>query len=81
MATLTFCRPFVLSAVDCPAPAGMYRLAIDEDEAPGLSFLTFKRVATMLYVSALSTPGGPHPMFAVNADELAAAFAGDRRGA
>ncbi len=79
--TLTFCCPFALSAVDCPLPAGTYRLAIDEEELLGLSFLAFKRVATMLYVPAVSTPGGAKQMFVVDADELAAAFEADQRGA
>ena len=78
---LTFCRPVALPAVDCPLPARTHRIAIDEEEILGLSFLTFKRVATMLYVPALSTPGGPHQMFADNAGELATAFKADYRGA
>jgi len=79
--TLTFRRPFALSAVDRRLPAGTYRLAVDEEDIAGLSFLAFKRVATMLHVPVLSAPGGPNQMFVVNADELAAAFEADRRGA
>jgi hypothetical protein len=79
--TLTFCRPFALSAVDRPSPAGTYRLAVDEEDIAGLSFLAFKRVATMLHAPAVSAPGGPNQMFVVNADELAAACEADRRGA
>ena len=79
--TLTFYGSFTLSAVDCPLSAGTYRIAIDEEEILGLSFLAFKRVATMLYVPALSRPGGVQQMFNVNADELAAVFEADHRGA
>jgi hypothetical protein len=79
--TLTFRRAFALSAVGRPSPAGTYQLAIDEEEILGLSFLAFKRVTTMLYVPALSTPGGPDQVFVVNADELAAAVEADQRGA
>jgi hypothetical protein len=80
--TLTFCRPFALSAVDRPSPAGTYRLAVDEEDLPGLSFLAFKRASRRRCTSrALSAPGGPNQMFVVNPDELAAAFEADRRSA
>jgi hypothetical protein len=79
--TLTFRRPFALSAVDRPLSAGTYRLVVDEEDIPGLSFLAFKRTATMLHVPALSSPGGPNQMFVVDADELATAFEADRSGA
>lgn len=40
--TLTFRRRFALLLVDCPLPARTYRLANDEDESLGLSFLPLK---------------------------------------
>jgi hypothetical protein len=76
--TLTFSKAFGLSEVDRPLPAGTYRVVVDEEDIPGLSFLAFRRVATMLHVPALSGPGGPVEMFLVNPDELAAAFEADR---
>lgn len=54
-----------------------YRLARDEEEISGLSFLACKPVAAMSSVPAQSRPGDPNPMFAVSADELAAAFQAD----
>jgi hypothetical protein len=78
---LTFRRPFALSAIDGLLSAGSYRLVVDEEEIPGLSFLAFKRTATMLHIPALSTPGGPNQVFVVNADELAAVLEADRRDA
>jgi hypothetical protein len=79
--TLTFRHPFALSAVDRPLSAGTYRLVVDEEDMPGLSFLAFKRTATMLHVPALSSPGGPNQMFVVDSDQLAAAFETDHSGA
>ena len=76
--TLTFRRPFTLSAVGESLPAGAYRVAVDEDEILGLSFLAFRRTATMLHVPALSAPIGLRQMFVVDADELAAAVETDR---
>jgi hypothetical protein len=75
---LTFAKPFALSEVDRPLPAGTYRVVVDEEDIPGLSFVVFRRVATMLQVPALSAPGGPIEMFLVNPDELAAAVEADR---
>jgi hypothetical protein len=76
--TLTFSKPFSLSEVDRPLPPGTYRVVVDEEDIPGLSFLAFRRVATMLQVPALSEPGGPVEMFLVDPDELAAALEADR---
>jgi hypothetical protein len=77
-ATATFSRAFTLSEVDRPLPAGTYRVVVDEEDIPGLSFLAFRRTATMLYLPALSAPGGRSEMFLVNPDELAAALEADR---
>jgi hypothetical protein len=76
--TLTFSKPFSLSEVDRPLPPGTYRVVVDEEDIPGLSFLAFRRVATMLHVPALSEPGGQVEIFLVNPDELAAALEADR---
>jgi len=76
--TLTFSKAFTLSEVDRPLPAGTYRVVVDEEDIPGLSFLAFRRIATMLHLPALSAPGGPVEMFLVNPDELAAALETDR---
>jgi hypothetical protein len=56
-------RAFVLSDVDRPLPAGTYRIVVDEEDIPGLSFLAFRRTATMLYLPALSAPGGVNEVF------------------
>ena len=76
--TLTFSKAFALSDVDRPLPAGTYRVVVDEEDISSPSFLAFRRIATMLYVPAISTPDGSIEMFLVNPDELAAALAADR---
>jgi hypothetical protein len=81
--TVTFKRPFTLPSVDSPQPAGTYRLVTDEEEILGLSFLAFRRTATMLHTPAispaLSMSGHPNQVFTVNAAELAAALKADGR--
>ena len=52
--TVTFKHLFTLPSVDSPQPAGTYRLVMDEEEILGLSFLSFRRTATMLHVPAIS---------------------------
>ncbi len=75
--TLTFSKAFALPEVGRPLPAGTYRVVVDEEDIPGLSFVAFRRTATMLHVPALSAPGGLQEMFLVNPDGLAAAFEAD----
>jgi hypothetical protein len=57
-----------------PATAGSYRLLRDEDEILGLSFIAFRRTATMLHIPATSISGHPNQVFHVNSAEIAAAL-------
>jgi hypothetical protein len=52
---------------------------VDEDEIPGLSFLAFKRTATVLHTPALSSSRGTNQAYVVDAKELAAALEDDQR--
>jgi hypothetical protein len=70
--TVTFRHPFTLTSLDRPQPAGSYRHVTDEEEILGLSFLAFRRKATMLHVPAISISGHAHQVFPVNTAELAA---------
>jgi hypothetical protein len=76
----SFRAPFTLSTLDGGLPAGSYRLVIDEEEIPGLSFVAFRRTATMLHTPALSATGGRNQVFVVDPIELSAAHDADRRG-
>lgn len=75
--TVTFRHPFKLSALDRLQPAGTYRLVIDEEEIPNISFIAYRRTASMLHTPAISTPGTSGEVFAVSSDELAKALAAD----
>ncbi|WAC28468.1 MULTISPECIES: hypothetical protein [unclassified Ancylobacter] len=75
--TVTFRHPFTLSAFDRPQPAGTYRVVIDEEEIPDITFLAFRRAATMLHTPAVAGSGSVQ-VFTVNADELAKALDADQ---
>jgi hypothetical protein len=75
--TVTFRRPFTLAALDGAQPAGTYRLVVEEEQIPGLSFIPFRRVATLLHMPADSVPGGTREVVSVLPDELAEAVAAD----
>jgi hypothetical protein len=87
--SVTFRHPFKLSVFDLEQPAGTYRLVIDEEEIPDISFLAYRRSATMLHTPAVSAPGDCAPthstsrssgqVFTVSSDELAKALEADLR--
>jgi hypothetical protein len=72
-----FAHPFKLTSFDEAQPAGTYRLVIDEEEIPGLSFLAFRRTATMLHAPALSSASLPNQVFLVDPAEIARALEAD----
>jgi hypothetical protein len=76
--TVTFRRMFSLTSLDGSQPPGIYRLVVDEEEIQGLSFLAFRRTATMLHLPAIST-GSNHQVFLVDAEELASALEADAK--
>ena len=75
--TLTFRRPFSLSAVDAPLPAGRYQVITEEDLLEGLSFAAWQRVRTLLFLPADSLPGKAHEVVPIDVNELEAALAAD----
>lgn len=79
--TVTFAHPFMLAGFDRQQPGGTYRLVTDEDEIPGLSFVAWRRVATMLHLPAIGATARRHQIVSVDPDELANALLLDERGA
>lgn len=75
----TFTRPFTLPEFEGPQPAGTYRLVTDEEEISGLSFLAFRRVATLLRLPSLASSGRPEQTIAISAEGLAAALKADNQ--
>ncbi|TPQ37553.1 hypothetical protein C2U70_10760 [Bradyrhizobium guangdongense] len=54
---VTFNHPFRIKGIDRLLPAGAYEVATDEEEIEGLSFLAFRRIATMIKVPAEGSRG------------------------
>jgi hypothetical protein len=48
--TITFFRPFSLQGLDETQPAGTYTIQTDEEPIEGLSFLAYRRIATVIFV-------------------------------
>ena len=76
--TVSFNHPFKLHACEAVQPPGTYRVVVDEEEIFGLSFLAFRRTATMLHTPALSSPGHVWQVHCVEAADLEAALQADR---
>ena len=76
--TVTFRRSFDLTAIEERQPPGTYRLVIDEDEILGVSFLAYRRTATMLQTPALSSRG-PVQSHLVDRADLEAALEADKK--
>ncbi len=77
--TVTFARPFTMKGFDLEQPAGTYRLVTDEEEIIGLSFLAFRRTATMLEIPAISVSAVAKQVLPVDPAELEEALAADAR--
>jgi hypothetical protein len=75
--TLTFAHPFTLSGVEEVQAPGTYTVQTDEELLEGLSFLAYRRVATVIFVPLRH--GGPGSLQAITTDprELADALARD----
>ena len=50
--TVTFRHPFRINGIDRVLPSGAYEVITDEEMIEGLSFASFRRVATMIMVPA-----------------------------
>jgi hypothetical protein len=68
---VTFKHPFQIRGVDRLLPAGAYEVITDEEMIEGLSFASFRRVATMIMVSAAASRGSTMEMISIGSVDLA----------
>ncbi|HEU0081750.1 MAG TPA: hypothetical protein VFQ87_02670 [Bradyrhizobium sp.] len=55
--TVSFAGPFRIAGIDRLLPAGKYEVVTDEEMIEGLSFASFRRVATMIMAPAAAHNG------------------------
>ena len=67
---VTFQHPFRLRGLDRLLPPGAYEVITDEEMIEGLSFASFRRVATMIMVPAAASRGSTMEMISIGAVEL-----------
>ena len=77
--TVTFRHPFMMGGLDGPQPAGTYRLVVEEEDIPDLTFLAYRRTATMLHIPAVGVSSHSEQVFFVSSAELAAALKADEQ--
>jgi hypothetical protein len=70
---ITFSHPFTLPGLDGPQPAGTYLVVTEEEEIPGLSFLAWKRVATVIHLPAMGVASAIEQVITIQPQDLVAA--------
>ena len=68
---VTFKRPVQIRGVDRLLPAGAYEVVTDEEMIEGLSFASFRRVATLIIVPAATSRGSTMEMISIGSVDLA----------
>lgn len=74
--TVTFKRPFTLSALPDPQPAGAYAVETDEALLPTFT-AAYRRTATLMFLPAHAESGGLAHMVEIDPLELESALASD----
>ena len=67
---VTFKHPFQIRGIDRLLPAGAYEVVTDEEMIEGLSFASFRRVATMIMVPAAASRGATMEMMSIGSVDL-----------
>jgi hypothetical protein len=78
--TITFARPFSLAGLEESQPAGIYTIQTDEEPIEGLSFLAYRRVATVIFLPLGHGGPGSFQAISVTPEALDAALARDASG-
>jgi hypothetical protein len=68
--TLTFRHPFRIKGIDRLLAAGAYEVVTDEEMIEGLSFASFRRVATMIMIPGAAPRASSMEMISVSAADL-----------
>ena len=68
--TITFRHPFRIKGIDRLLSAGAYEVITDEEMIEGLSFASFRRVATMIMVPGAAPRASSMEMISISATDL-----------
>jgi hypothetical protein len=68
--TVTFRHPFRIKGIDRQLQAGAYEVITDEEMIEGLSFASFRRVATMIMVPGAAPRTSSMEMISIGATDL-----------
>jgi hypothetical protein len=68
--TITFRHPFRIKGIDRQLSAGAYEVITDEEMIEGLSFASFRRVATMIMVPGAAPRSSSMEMISISAVDL-----------
>jgi hypothetical protein len=68
--TITFRHPFRIKGIDRQLSAGAYEVITDEEMIEGLSFASFRRVATMIMVPGAAPRASSMEMISISAIDL-----------
>ena len=69
--TVHFKHPFRIKGIDRLLPSGAYEVVTDEEMIEGLSFASYRRVATMIMVPAAAPRGSTMEMVSIGSVDLA----------
>ncbi len=75
--TVTFRHPFRIKGIDRLLQAGTYEVITDEEMIEGLSFASFRRVATMIMVPGAAPRSSSMEMISISAIDLSDAQRAD----
>jgi hypothetical protein len=74
---ITFRNPFRIKGIDRVLPPGPYEVITDEEMIEGLSFASFRRVATMIMVPAARPHSSTTEMISIGSVDLSDAQRAD----
>ena len=75
--TVTFRHPFRIKGIERQLPAGAYEVVTDEELIEGLSFASFRRVATLIMVPGAPPQNSSFEMISISSVDLADAQQAD----
>jgi hypothetical protein len=72
--TVTFKNPFFIGGLDEIQPAGDYEVETDEELIPGVSFVAWRRILTLIRLHPKPGDSGTTRTLTIEPDELASAI-------